>query len=94
MLLAAALIAAAAAGCDANGRNLTLDSLFKRLVGPSPSECVAMAFASPDDPDRRREGVTLLSKKSFGLQGKYLKGYAIMAKKDSRKFELGIRNEE
>jgi len=43
---------------------------------------VSMAF-DPDDADRRREGVSMLSKRDWGLQEPYLKGYATLLQNDS-----------
>ena len=70
-------VAVAAPGCKqrSEGDALTLQNLYKKLAGPSPQQQVAMAF-DPDNADNRREGIILLSRKDWGLQEPYLKGYA------------------
>lgn len=40
-----------------------------------------MAF-DPEDPDRRREGIALLSKRDWGLREPHLKGYAALLEAD------------
>ncbi len=74
VLVAAAVLS----GCS--GKNTP--PFLKDLLGPTAKEAVQMAF-DPDDADRRREGVTLLSRKSYGLREPYLKGYATLARTDS-----------
>jgi len=66
---------ACAAGCSNSSKKWTLQNWFRSLRRPSPSEQVAMAF-DPDDADRRREGIVLLSRHDWGLQEPHLKGYA------------------
>jgi hypothetical protein len=75
MILTAAAIAAPGCKQRGEGEAITLQNFFKKLSGPSPQQRVAMAF-DPDNADNRREGVTLLSRKDWGLQEPYLKGYA------------------
>jgi len=58
-----------------------LQDVMKKLSGPGPQERVAMAFDT-EDPDKRREGIVLLSEKSWGLQEPYLKGYAAILASD------------
>lgn len=67
-------------GCGDKAK--TLDEAQRKLFGPPPKELVAMAF-DPDDADRRREGIIGLSKKDWGLQEPYLKGYASLLKTDA-----------
>jgi len=66
-------------GCKRMDR--TLDWAQRKVFGPSPKELVQMAF-DPNDADRRREGITRLSKKDWGLGEKYLKGYALLLQTD------------
>lgn len=74
--LAAMLLAAIIVGGCSKGT-----SLSERMRRKTPAELVAMAF-DPDDADRRRQGVTELSSKSWGLQEPYLNGYATMLHAD------------
>ena len=53
-----------------------------KMAPTSASQMVAMAF-DPDDPDRRREGVRLLTKRDWGRQEPYLKGYATLLNTDT-----------
>lgn len=55
--------------------SFTLQNLAKKFTRPTPQQQLAMAFET-DDPDRRREGIVLLSNNKWGLQEPYLKGYA------------------
>ncbi len=57
-------------------------SLFDK---PSAKEQVDMAF-DPDDADRRRKGIILLSDNDWGLQEPYLEGYATVLRTDNNKF--------
>ncbi len=52
-----------------------------KLDKPSAMEMVVMAF-DPDDADRRREGIRLLSDQPWGLEEPYLKGFAVHLAKD------------
>lgn len=76
------LLLASAAGCKGGPGSPTLQGLLAKVMPPKGSEMVAMAF-DPDSPDRRREGVTLLSEREWGQKEPYLKGYAFMLKSDS-----------
>jgi len=67
-------------GCGGD-KSPRLQSLAEKMKGRSPAEMVAMAF-DPDDADNRRQGVTELSSRSWGLQEPYLKGYATMVRND------------
>lgn len=60
-------------GCGESRQNS-----FKRY---SAQELVAMAF-DPDSADNRREGITILSKRDWGLKEPYLKGYATILRTD------------
>ncbi|MGC9454717.1 MAG: HEAT repeat domain-containing protein [Phycisphaerae bacterium] len=67
-------------GCANTDRSAS--NLKDRMFGPSASELVAMAFDA-EDSDRRREGVTLLSSRDWGLEEPYLKGYAALLASDT-----------
>lgn len=56
---------------------------FDKLMnpGPQPAVMVAMAF-DPNDPDKRREGITMLSNESWGLKEPYLDGYGKIVRND------------
>ncbi len=69
------LVALASAGCKDD--RLSWSALTQGVFGPSRNEIVAMMFQS-EDPDRRREGVILLSQKEYGLREPCLKGYALL----------------
>jgi hypothetical protein len=69
-----------AAGCGDADR--TAGKMKQKLFGPPAPELVAMAF-DPDDSDRRREGVVLLSARDWGRQEPYLKGYATLLATDT-----------
>ncbi|MFW6066561.1 MAG: HEAT repeat domain-containing protein, partial [Planctomycetota bacterium] len=81
VLFTGVCIAAAALGGCAN-TDRSASNLKNRMFGPSASELVAMAFDA-DDSDRRREGVTLLSARDWGLEEPYLKGYATLLASDT-----------
>ena len=83
ILLPAVVLALGALGCGgrSGAGGLSLRNLRSRFIGPTPSEQVAMAFDT-DDPDRRREGIVLLSKHDWGLAEPYLKGYAAQLRSD------------
>lgn len=70
-------------GCkDAEGKQgFRLQNAFTSMFPPSPDEQVKMAF-HPTDPDKRREGITLLAKNAWGLQEPYLEGYAKIIRTD------------
>ncbi len=71
-------------GCKGEQKAFSLDSLIKKGLGgggPNPQQMVAMAF-DPDDADRRRTGIKLLSSEKWGLDEPYTKGYAALAKTD------------
>lgn len=67
-LLVLAAVGPAIAGCGA-----AMDAV-RGMFGPSPTELVAMAF-DPSDPDRRREGISMLADHSWGLDETYCKRY-------------------
>ncbi|MHC4295040.1 MAG: HEAT repeat domain-containing protein [Planctomycetota bacterium] len=68
-------------GCGKQNKPSKLRGMFSKLSSPDKSEMVAMAF-DPNDPDRRREGIAMLSRKKWGLEEPYLKGYATLLKSD------------
>ncbi|OQB87786.1 MAG: putative lyase [Planctomycetes bacterium ADurb.Bin126] len=71
-------------GCKSEQKSFSLDSLIKKGLGgggPNPQQMVAMAF-DPDDADRRRTGIKLLSSEKWGLDEPYTKGYSALAKTD------------
>lgn len=68
-------------GCGDQSKPLTLQALSKKLSGVSSPRMVEMAF-NPVDADQRREGITLLSKRKWGLKEPYLKGYAALLQTD------------
>ena len=72
-----AVLAMLAAGCGKDSKSFSLRGAIQKLRSPSADEMVDMAF-NPDDADRRREGITLLSKRDWGLQEPYLKHYAMV----------------
>ncbi len=78
--LSAAVLAVFLLGCGQGDKGFDL----KRILtgGPKPSEQVVMTFDT-EDPDRRREGIELLSRKPWGLKEPYLKGYALLLRSDS-----------
>lgn len=77
-----ALLLSALAGCDqANQEDRTLQGMYKKMVGTSPKQEVAMAF-DPNDADNRRVGITKLSNRDYGLKEPYLKGYAAILRND------------
>jgi len=80
-----------AVGCKGGGEPFRLDSAFKKALGGgmSASELSAMAF-DPNDADRRRMGVEMLSRKSWGLKEPYLKGYATLLKSDPEPLVRGV----
>ena len=51
-------------------------SILGRLFGPGGPEMVEMIL-DVEDADRRREGITLLSEKDWGLRDPYLKYFAL-----------------
>ena len=71
-------------GCKGESKSFSIDSQIKKLVGgnkPNPQQMVAMAF-DPDDADRRRTGIDMLSSQKWGLDEPYTKGYATLARTD------------
>lgn len=80
ILSAAFLTVSFITGCKGD-QSFSLNKVMKRLKSPTPEEQVAMAF-DPDDADRRREGVALLSGNSWGLKEPYLAGYAELLEAD------------
>jgi len=75
MVLTGVVIAASGCKQRSEADALTLQNLYKKIAGPTPQQQVAMAF-DPDNADNRREGIIRLSRKDWGLQEPYLKGYA------------------
>lgn len=72
-IVALALVAVAAlAGCDTIGQDLS--GLSKTFNPTKPSEAGRMAV-DPTDPDKRREGTTLLANAPFGGVDVYVKLY-------------------
>lgn len=73
-IIALALAALALRGCS----NTTTDIPWLKPIfgGASGTELVAMVF-DPDDPDKRREGIVGLAKKTWGLREPHLKGFAL-----------------
>jgi len=67
-------------GCSGQGE-FRIEEAIRRLAGPAPAEQVSMA-ADPDDPDRRREGVLMLSRHEWGRREKYTEFYALLARRD------------
>ena len=74
-----AIVLLSQGGCSYEGS--LKDWVKEKLFGPSPRQMVAMAF-DPNDADRRREGITLLSERSWGLREPHLKGFALMLAAD------------
>lgn len=74
-----AIVLLSQGGCSYEGS--LKDWVKEKLFGPSPRQMVAMAF-DPNDADRRREGITLLSERSWGLRDPHLKGFALMLAAD------------
>lgn len=68
-------------GCGPKNESPQLQSLLKSAKSKPASELVAMAF-DPNSADRRREGITALSSRSWGLEEPYLKGYATLLSSD------------
>ena len=70
-------------GCEdgEKWKDFTLDKWIKSSFPPPPKQQVAMAF-DPDDADKRREGIVMLSSHDWGLREPYLKGYADRLKED------------
>ena len=75
--LCVVVLAMLAAGCGKESKSFSLRGAIQKLRSSSADEMVDMAF-DPDDADRRREGITLLSKRDWGLQEPYLKHYAMV----------------
>ncbi len=76
-----ALMAGCLCGCGQKGQSVSLDKMARKAFGPSNKELVAMAF-DPDDPDRRREGISRLSNKKWGRREPHLSGYAVVLRND------------
>ncbi len=70
-------------GCkgDADRESFSLNKVIKDMYGPSGKELADMAL-DPNDPDRRREGVSKLSSKSWGRKEPYLTVYATLLRRD------------
>lgn len=81
LILSTAFVTAILAGGCANV-DRSASRTKSRMFGPSATELVAMAFDA-DDSDRRREGVTLLSDRSWGLEEPYIEGYATLLRTDT-----------
>jgi len=84
MVSAAMLVLAvlAAAGCKGKGEKFTFRCAMSGMFSSEKrSELVAMAF-DDEDPDRRREGITLMSDRKWACEEPYLKGYAIILRND------------
>jgi hypothetical protein len=83
-MAACVVLAALAGGCKGGSSDspFTLQGMWGRLRGPTPSEQVAMTF-DVEDPDRRREGILGLSSHDWGLREPYLKGYATILRTDT-----------
>lgn len=80
----AAMLVSLVSGCtgDAKDReSFSLNKMMKKMSGPSGKELAEMAV-DPDDPDRRREGISKLSSKSWGRKDEYLTIYAIILRRD------------
>jgi len=76
------LLAGMSLACKDNSGGWSLQNAFQKLLSrPSPTEMARMAF-DPNDPDRRREGITLLSQQDWGVKEPYLEGYAKILKSD------------
>ena len=61
------LTATILAGCSGEG-------FMARIFPPSSTKMVAMA-TDPDDPDRRRQGIVMLSERSYGLNEEFVDVY-------------------
>jgi HEAT repeat protein len=62
------------------GQHVSLSDLFGSPP-PPPNKQVEMTF-DPNDADKRREGIVLLSSKPWGVKEPYLKGYATILRND------------
>jgi hypothetical protein len=79
-ICAAWVAAAGLAGCQQ--KTGLQEWIQQTFLPPPPTTMVAMAF-DPNDPDRRREGINLLSDEDWGLREPYLKGYAELLRSDA-----------
>ena len=81
-LTLAVLVLLVLPGCKGKGKSFTLQGAMSKMFSSAkPSEMVAMAFDS-EDPDKRREGITLLSDRKWGREEPYLKGYSVILRSD------------
>ncbi len=82
-MFAAASLLFFVAGCkgDADRESFSLDKMIKDMYGPSGKELAEMAV-DPNDPDRRREGISKLSSKSWGRKDPYLSVYSMILRRD------------
>lgn len=71
------VLAAACGGCAQQSTKTGINTIVKKLFGPSPVELVSQMFES-EDPDLRRTAIVELSRHDWGRRGAYLKAYAIL----------------
>jgi hypothetical protein len=89
-LLLAASMLLSMAGCDTIAQDI--DLFTKNLFPPSPSEAAEMMI-DPNDPDRRRAGVTWIANSPFGGAEAYLRQYRLMVEteRDAIALAMAIR---